>query len=84
MNDKSFSLYAIDKFFVEVELDQLTDKIIGKKVFMHGHCMEKYSGDLGFKRPTTTTSVALSNVAVFYLDIVSKLINCLFNNSLSC
>ena len=47
--DKSFSLYAIDKFFVEVELDQLTDKIIGKKVFMHGHCMEKYSGDLGFK-----------------------------------
>ncbi len=50
--DKSFSLHAIDKFFVEVELAPLTDKIIGKKVFKFGHCMDKYSGDLGFKRPT--------------------------------
>ncbi len=47
--NKSFSLYAIDKFFVEVELDPLTDKIIGKKVFKHGHCMEKYSGDFGIE-----------------------------------
>jgi len=37
--NKPFSLYAIDKFFVEVELDPLTDKIIGEKVFIHGHCM---------------------------------------------
>ncbi len=36
-------------FFVEVELDPLTDKIIGKKVFKHGYCMDKYSGDLGFE-----------------------------------
>ena len=48
MIDKSFSLCAIDKFFVEAELDPLTDKIIRKKVFKHGHCIEKYSGDLGF------------------------------------
>ena len=34
------------------ELDPLTDKIIGKKVFKHGHCMEKYSGNLGLERPT--------------------------------
>ncbi len=47
--DKSYSLYAIDKFFVEVELDPMTDKILSKKVFKHGHCMEKYSGDLGFR-----------------------------------
>lgn len=47
--DKAFSLYAIDKFFVEVELDPLTDRIIGKKVFMHGHCMNKLSRDLRFK-----------------------------------
>ena len=29
--DKSFSLYAIDKLFIEVELDPFTDKIIGKE-----------------------------------------------------
>lgn len=41
--DKAFSLYAIDKFFVEVELDPLTDKIIGKGVFKCGDALDRYS-----------------------------------------
>jgi len=35
----------------------LTNKIIGKKVFKHGHCMDKYFGNLEFKRPTVNTTV---------------------------
>ena len=41
--------FIFNQYFVEVEHDPLTYKIIGKKVFKHGHCMDKYSGDLGFK-----------------------------------
>ena len=41
--DKSFCLYAIIKFFLEVELDPLTDKIIGKGVFKCGDALDRYS-----------------------------------------
>jgi len=40
--DCKFVLYAIDKFFVEVELCITTDKILGKSPFEHGGRMEKY------------------------------------------
>lgn len=40
--DCSFVLYAIDQFFVEVELDVLTGSIIGKSPFKHGVRLEKY------------------------------------------
>ena len=44
-----YQIWAYHSPIFEVELDLLTDKIVGKKVFMHGHCLDKYSGDLGFK-----------------------------------
>jgi len=42
------SLYAIDKFYVEVRYDSESNKIIGFKSFKHGHLMDKYSGDITF------------------------------------
>jgi len=41
-------LYAIDKFFVEVQYDSESNRIIGLKTFKHGHLMDKYSGDNTF------------------------------------
>jgi len=41
-------LYAIDKFYVEVQYDSKSNKIIGLKSFKHGHLMDKYSGDITF------------------------------------
>jgi len=45
--DKKFSLYALHKFFVEVELSAM-DKIVGMKTFKSGSLMEKYVGKIGF------------------------------------
>lgn len=44
--NKKFSLYALHKFFVEVELDPTTDKILRKTHFKTGHAMDKYSGNI--------------------------------------
>lgn len=45
MIDASFSLYAIDKFFVELELHPVTSKPVGKCQFIHGHRIDKYTGE---------------------------------------
>ena len=45
--DKKFSLYALFMFFVEVELDPVTDKIVCKSHFTEGKSLEKYAGDIG-------------------------------------
>lgn len=46
--DCKFALYALHKFFVEVELDPVKDTLIGKNIFKEGRCMDKYAGYLGF------------------------------------
>ena len=43
MIDASFSLYAIDKFFVEVEWNDETDEIVGKGEFKCGDNLDRYS-----------------------------------------
>ena len=43
MIDKSFSLYAIDKFFVEVTYDTEDNKITEIKSFVGGETLDKYS-----------------------------------------
>lgn len=43
---KKFSLYALYNFFVEVELDPLTDKILCKGHFKSGETMDKYVGNI--------------------------------------
>lgn len=43
--ESKYVLYAMDMFFVEVELDG-SDKIVGKKVFRHGHNLDNYSPDI--------------------------------------
>lgn len=41
-----FSLYALYNFYVEVELDQETDRIVGKVHFKEGHTLDKYAGSI--------------------------------------
>ena len=43
MIDASFSLYALDKFFVEVEWNDETDEIVGKGEFKCGGSLDRYS-----------------------------------------
>lgn len=43
--DCSFSLYALHKFFIEVEFDPLYGNSIGKHVFVHGARIDKYIGE---------------------------------------
>lgn len=45
-SDKKFSLYALYDFFVEVELNSTTDKIVGKGQFKTGETLDKYSGNI--------------------------------------
>ncbi len=40
---KRFALYAIDRFFVEVEYDAPNNKIVGLKSFKTGALLDKYS-----------------------------------------
>lgn len=40
------SLYALYAFFVEVELNAATNKIIGKGEFVCGPSLDKYSGSI--------------------------------------
>ena len=41
--NSKYVLYAIDKFFVEVNWDIKQDEIIGKGVFKEGDSLDKYS-----------------------------------------
>ncbi|MEP2240415.1 MAG: hypothetical protein ABJI22_18760 [Maribacter sp.] len=43
---QKLSLYALHAFFVEVILDQKTNKILGKGHFVSGHSMDKYAGSI--------------------------------------
>ena len=38
-----FALYAVDMFFVEVEYDDEKNSVIGKKSFLSGEALNKYS-----------------------------------------
>lgn len=42
--NKIFILYAVDRFFVEVEYDNLENKIINKRAFVFGEILDKYYG----------------------------------------
>ncbi len=46
--NEKFNLYALFDFFVEVQLDSKTDKIVCKKHFQTGQLLDKYSGSIGF------------------------------------
>ncbi|ALM50143.1 hypothetical protein AMR72_15320 [Flavobacterium psychrophilum] len=37
-----YQLYSINDFFVEIEYCQLSNKILGKNQFKHGHELDKY------------------------------------------
>ena len=43
---KKYSLYALYDFFVEVELDPVTNKILDKVHFKTGATMDKYIGNI--------------------------------------
>lgn len=49
--DKKFSLYALYDFFVEVEMDIKTNKIIGKMHFKEGKTLDKYAGSIDINMP---------------------------------
>lgn len=49
MIDASFSMYAIDKFFVEVEHHSVTSKPVQKYQFIHGHRLDKYAGKVNIR-----------------------------------
>ncbi len=48
--DCKFVLYAVHKFYIELELDVVKDTIIGKHEFIHGERMNKYVGKLGVEQ----------------------------------
>ena len=48
--DCKFSLYALYDFFVEVELDPITDKIVSKGHFKSGHSLDKYAGSIDINK----------------------------------
>lgn len=41
--ERRFALYAVEKFFVEVEYDSLTNTIMGKTSFVSGEKLNRYS-----------------------------------------
>ncbi|WP_421801303.1 hypothetical protein [Flagellimonas sp.] len=46
--DCYFQLYAIDRFFVELELCPIRENILNMGVFVHGKKMDKYVTDTDF------------------------------------
>lgn len=38
-----FALYAVDRFFVEIEYDNSANKIKGKRAFVAGDLLDRYS-----------------------------------------
>lgn len=47
---KKYSLYALYAFFVEVELDPKTNKIIAKGHFKTGETLDRYAGSIDINR----------------------------------
>ncbi|UJH91671.1 hypothetical protein LZ575_03005 [Antarcticibacterium sp. 1MA-6-2] len=41
---RRYVLYAVDRFFVEVEYDNDKNKIKGKRAFVQGELLDKYTG----------------------------------------
>ena len=41
--NQRFNLYAIDKFFVEIEYNNTENKIVGLRAFKTGDLLDKYS-----------------------------------------
>ena len=48
--NKKFTLYALYDFFVEVHLDPITDRIVGKGHFKTGETLDKYSGNIDINK----------------------------------
>ena len=42
INNQKIVLYAIDKFFVEIYYDVVSNKIVDKKTFKYGDSLDKY------------------------------------------
>ena len=40
---RRFVLYAVDRFFVDVEYDSKENKVINKRAFVAGELLDKYS-----------------------------------------
>ncbi len=47
-NEHRINLYSIDRFFVEVYYNPISNKIVDIKSFIHGHSLDKYSGTIPF------------------------------------
>jgi len=41
--DKRFVLYAVNLFFVEVKYDSGVNQVVGKRAFVTGEVLDKYS-----------------------------------------
>lgn len=46
VENKRFVLYAVDRFFVELEYDNEIQKIVNKKAFVTGKVLNKYSENI--------------------------------------
>lgn len=49
-SDKRYNLYALYAFFVEVEYDPKTNKILGKGHFKTGDTLDRYSGSIDINK----------------------------------
>nr|WP_293295795.1 hypothetical protein [Allomuricauda sp.] len=47
--DCYFQLYAVDRFFIELELCPVQESILNMGVFVHGKKMDKYVADTDFE-----------------------------------
>lgn len=45
--NKKFALYAVSKFFVEIEYDAANNKIVSKRSFISGEKLNRYSNIKG-------------------------------------
>ena len=45
-NDCYFQLYAMDRFFIELELCPIQESVLSMGVFVHGGKMDKYLDDI--------------------------------------
>lgn len=44
-----YVLYALSRFFIEIEYDVVSNKIVGKRSFVSGKLLDKYSRNGSFK-----------------------------------
>lgn len=49
-SNKKINLYALFAFFVEVEYDPQTNKIIGKEHFKSGDTLDRYAGSVDINK----------------------------------